>query len=558
MVYFTTLLLSMFITIGLIPILSKIALRLNFVDMPNERKVHSAPIPRVGGMAMAVGLFFALLLQGNMDRAVLSIFIGSVIIVVFGVIDDTVGLGVRVKFLGQILAALVLIFYGSLTINDLGECLPTACLLPYYLAFPLTLLTIVAVTNAVNLADGLDGLAGGIMLQSFMCLFALGVQGGNIFVATISIGAIGAILGFLRFNTHPARIFMGDTGSQMLGFLAIALALLLTQRNQALSPLIPLLLLGFPILDTVVVMLERNRGGMSPFTADKNHFHHKLLKTGFFHTETVFIVYSIQALFIISAYLLRYYSEWQIIGSFWGLVVILIVPFYLAADRGVYLRRASVLDTVVKKALRINLKESSLFFKVSQLSLEYGIAAIFLYSTFIPHAIPPWYGLITASLLLLIFADRMYKLQRCVAIIRVTCYVVMPLILFQSMSHVAVFITPLVMKSYIAIFVYLTLVTLLILKYTRRRKGFRPTTTDYLIVLIAVALSQSPLHSAVNASIIFWGTCQMVFLFSVEVALGEVREKVDRVCYFMVPALCVVTYRAAENYLLNNNPQLLP
>ena len=173
-------------------------------------------------------------------------WVGAWAIVVFGLVDDLKNLGWVAKFSGQIVAALVVIFYGKVRICTFGECLPEGFILPNLLNIPLTLLVIVGVTNAINLADGL---AGGISLLIFLCIGWLAYSGFNIpeklFSIVLCSAAVGAIFGFLRFNTYPATVFMGDTGSQLLGFLAVSLSLGITQSSDALSPFLPLLLLGF-------------------------------------------------------------------------------------------------------------------------------------------------------------------------------------------------------------------------------------------------------------------------------------------------------------------------
>jgi len=171
-----------------------------------------------------------------------------------------------------VIAALVIILYGGITIDNLGVLLPEGYLLPKAISILLTLMVIVGVTNAINLSDGLDGLAGGITLLTFICIAYLAFRCENIAIAISAVAAAGAIFGFLRYNTHPAVIFMGDSGSQFIGFLAIVLPVALTQQNTPLSPFLPLIILGFPILDTMTVMTERIADGRSPFVADKKPF----------------------------------------------------------------------------------------------------------------------------------------------------------------------------------------------------------------------------------------------------------------------------------------------
>ena len=295
MTTFVSLLLALFLTVTLTPVFGRLAKWLEIYDLPGPRKVHQWPVPRVGGMAMAVGAFVPILLwapQGPMIRAYLM---GALVLVAFGIADDWKGLSFKVKFVAQIAAALIAIFYGDVRIVRLGDLLPGEMDLGYWVSVILTLVTIVGVTNAINLADGLDGLAGGICMLAFCCIgyLAYTVQDAGVLLPMAAL--VGAIVGFLRFNTYPATLFMGDTGSMLLGFSAIFFVLALTQGEGGLSPLLPLVILGFPVLDTLSVMVERIAQGQSPFSADKRHFHHRLMRMGLYHTESVFGIYVIQA-----------------------------------------------------------------------------------------------------------------------------------------------------------------------------------------------------------------------------------------------------------------------
>ena len=200
---------------------------------------------------------------------------------------------------------------------------------------PLTVLFLVGITNAINLADGLDGLAGG---TTFLCLGALAMlahSSGQIVGAALALAFAGAILGFLRFNTFPASIFMGDAGSQLLGFAVGVLSLRATQTGTtAISAATPILLLALPILDTLSVMVQRVSEGRSPFSADKNHIHHKLLALGFDHHEAVMVIYTIQADLFLLAYWLRYESDLTILGVVSIFFIASILILEIAARRG--------------------------------------------------------------------------------------------------------------------------------------------------------------------------------------------------------------------------------
>jgi UDP-GlcNAc:undecaprenyl-phosphate GlcNAc-1-phosphate transferase len=205
--------------------------------------------------------------------------------------------------------------------------------LPVAVAVPLTVLFLVGITNAINLADGLDGLAGGTTLLSCCAIALLGLTIGDRFVTTVAIVASGSILGFLRYNTYPARIFMGDGGSQFLGFTVAVIAILLTQgASGPISAALPLLLLGVPILDTLMVMAQRMIEGRSPFAADKNHVHHRLLALGFDHHEAVIVIYLLQAGLFLTAWYMRYESDLKILALF-GSYALVVLGCLIGASR---------------------------------------------------------------------------------------------------------------------------------------------------------------------------------------------------------------------------------
>jgi len=231
-------------------------------------------------------------------------------------------------------------------------------MVPPWLAIPFTIFFLVGITNAINLADGLDGLAGG---TTFLCLGALAIlahSSGQLVTAALSLAFAGAILGFLRFNTFPASVFMGDAGSQLLGFAVGVLSLRATQSGtSALSAAMPILLLALPILDTLSVMVQRVSEGRSPFSPDKNHIHHKLLAMGFSHHEAVMVIYAIQADLFLLAYWLRYESDLTILAVVSAFFVVSIAILQGAARRGWRFRGAqeakhdSALTRLIHKVL---------------------------------------------------------------------------------------------------------------------------------------------------------------------------------------------------------------
>jgi len=313
MLYVMPFLLAMVMTMAWLPIFARYAGMWRIVDNPGLRKVHVTPIPRVGGLAMLVGVLVAAAVVIPLDFHDKSFLAAAVLLAVFGALDDRFDLAPKVKLAGQLIAVLIVVTAGDTQVSSIT--LDERLILPHWLSLPLTVLFLVGITNAINLADGLDGLAGGTTFLVLGAIAALAHSSGQVVCAALAMGFAGAVLGFLRFNTYPATVFMGDAGSQVLGFAVGVLSLRATQSGaSAVSAAIPVLLLALPILDTLSVMMQRLSEGRSPFSADKNHIHHKLLTFGFHHHEAVMVIYAIQADLFILAYWMRYESDIAIIG----------------------------------------------------------------------------------------------------------------------------------------------------------------------------------------------------------------------------------------------------
>ena len=305
---------GIFITMVLIPPLAKVAGVLGLEDPPGERKVHKVPIPRVGGIGIAMGVLLPVMMWLPLRGEVLGYVLGAVWILVFAVVDDIKPLSYRWKFIAQVPAVAVAMNSGIVLQHLPFMGLDPA---PAWLSFSVTVLFILGITNAINLFDGLDGLAGGCVLLSLGAIGYLAFEVGGLVVTLISLAMMGGILGFLNFNTHPAQVFLGDAGSQFLGFsLAVLAILLIETTHTALNPGLPLLLLGLPILDTLVVIVLRLSQGRSPFAADRQHIHHQLLDCGLSHSQAVSVIYIFQAILVGSALLLPYQSDLTVVGIF--------------------------------------------------------------------------------------------------------------------------------------------------------------------------------------------------------------------------------------------------
>jgi UDP-GlcNAc:undecaprenyl-phosphate GlcNAc-1-phosphate transferase len=530
----------MFITIALIPIFRGQAVRVHAVDIPNARKVHQQPIPTIGGLAMAVGVLVPVLVWFSSDRFVQAILIGGGVLVFIGFLDDLNNLGYKTKFASQLIAACVVVFYGKVTINCLGSLLPGDTVLPLWCGAPLTILAIVGVTNAINLSDGLDGLAGGISMLSFLCIGFLAFQVDNMVIAVTAMAMVGAIFGFLRFNTHPATIFMGDAGSQLIGFLAVCLALHLTQSDTPLSPLLPLLIIGFPVLDTITVMSERIIAGKSPFLPDKNHFHHKLMRLDLYHTEAVLTIYIIQALMISAAYLFRYYGDWFMLCVYLVFSGIVVGTILLLDKIGWKLHRTEL--DLFKDRLRI-VKEKNYPIRVSYFLLKVGLPALLLFSCFVPATIPKPLSLFTAGFSLIIIMVWLFNKNLKKITLELCLFLVIPFVIFFSETDTVPWMDNNFWYLYTILFGIIVLFMFLTLKFTRRKKGFKASPMDFLILFIAIVIPNLPDLQIKALHLGMIATKTIILFFGFEILIGDLRDQWKWLGYPTLIALLILTYR---------------
>jgi UDP-GlcNAc:undecaprenyl-phosphate/decaprenyl-phosphate GlcNAc-1-phosphate transferase len=538
--FLSTLLLSIFITIGLIQVLQAFAVRMKLLDSPGVRKVHRQPIPRVGGIAMAVGVFVPVALWNLSDPFVRAYLAGAVVMVAFGIVDDSRGLAPKWKFLGQLSAALVVVFYGGVTIHTLGALLPEGTVLPEWVCVPLTVLAIVGVTNAINLADGLDGLAGGICLLIFACIGYLAWQEEDVVIGLIALALAGSIFGFLRFNTHPATVFMGDTGSQLLGFSAVTLSLGLTQGNTPLSPMVPLILLGLPVLDTVSVMAIRIAKRRSPFSADMNHIHHNLMALGLQQGESVVTIYILQMFLVASAFLFRFHSDWLLLGGYLVFSFATILFFMFANGNG-WTRRPvePPRDYFGSRFLR-RMKTGGTAIRKLCPALEFGLPLLLVVTCLVPSGLPGYVSWCALAFFGLILAARFFWKERVSDLLRLTVYLTIPIVVYGGTIAPAGWMKGVPLRFYSTVFVLLALLDISVSKLSKRREGFKSTPLDFLIVVIAVLIPNLPEQGLQAYNLGLVAAKIIILYFSYEVLLAEIRMRYDRVMVGTLAALAVV------------------
>jgi len=526
MIFLSILLLAVLITISMMPALSTLAIHCNIaVDLPGERKVHTRAVPRIGGVAMACGVIMPLLYWFHADRFVIVFLTGATTLVIFGLLDDIYDLSPKTKLVGHVLAALIVIIGGGVQIRTLGSLVPDNTQLSEVISLPLTLLAIVGATNAINLSDGLDGLAGGISMLIFATLGYLAYLVGCQTIGLISLALVGALFGFLRFNTHPASVFMGDAGSQFLGFSAATLSIALTQGTPTLSPVLPLILLGFPILDTLTVMVTRMVQRRSPFAADKNHFHHHLLGLGLHHAESVLVIYVLQAVLVVAALLLRYFSDWFILIGYLGFSSAVLFFFDRYRKKGRQPWRLDIFETRIAGRLRILKREGIMIRRIFPVFVV-GIPLLVVISCLAATDVPPYLSIAALVLLIVIGLTWIIAKKWLGWVLRGTLYLLIPFAVYLSETYPASWLSGSVVHGgFNILFAVFSILILIISKFSRRNNGFKSSPMDFLIIILAVAVPNLPDQRIQEYQIGLVAAKIIMLYFSFEVLLAEQRGK---------------------------------
>ena len=304
---------AMVVSLITTPVVKNLAFKVGAVDVPKDnRRMHDHPIPRMGGLAIFFGFILSALLYVEMIPQFRGMLLGGVIIVVLGIFDDIYALGAKFKLVIQIVAALVAVLAGNVIeiISNPNVFSPNPWWDLGWLSYPATVLWIVAITNAVNLIDGLDGLACGVSTISALTMLVISLAVADAPVAIVMAALAGACIGFLPYNLNPAKIFMGDTGSTFLGFILAVMSIQgLFKFYTIISFAVPFLMLGLPIFDTCFAFIRRIAHGQSPMHPDRSHVHHRLIDMGFNQKQAVAVLYIISAILGLCAVVLTTSGE---------------------------------------------------------------------------------------------------------------------------------------------------------------------------------------------------------------------------------------------------------
>ncbi|MFC6176604.1 glycosyltransferase family 4 protein [Companilactobacillus huachuanensis] len=312
--------LTMILSAAITPFVVKLAYILGAVDKPNARRVNIKPMPTMGGLAIFIAFNFStfvLLREQFPTHELFSVFLAECIIILTGIIDDIRELSPKAKLAGIFAAALVIYFLAGIRMNEVTLPLIGSFELGWW-SLPITIIWIIAITNAVNLIDGLDGLATGV---SIIALFTMGVMAyfflnmTNVYVAIWIFAMVAALVGFLPHNFHPASIFLGDTGSLFIGFMMAVFSLKGLKNVTFITLLMPVVIMGVPITDTVYAILRRLLNKKPIMQADKHHLHHRLMQLGLSHRQTVLVIYGLSLVF---AFISMLYP----LSTLWGSVLL--------------------------------------------------------------------------------------------------------------------------------------------------------------------------------------------------------------------------------------------
>jgi len=313
MMLITVFVTALLATMLLIPPLIRLAVKINAMDDPGQRKLHESPVPLLGGVAIVLAFVVASVLLVSTEPLMRAFLAGILIIALIGLADDLWHFRPLFKFTGEIIASLVFLVFSTTALHSLGDLLGGGVVTTGRYALAVSVFCMIGVMNAMNMADGLDGLAGGISLIACVFLAWFSLLSGQTFLTSLLVALAGCLVGFLYYNRYPAKVFMGDTGSLVLGYVLSIICILMVENRTvrvSVAPVSMAIIMGLPIVDTILVMTNRIVHGRSPFAADNTHLHHRLMALGLSHRDTVYVMYVLMFSCGLLAVVLRGLMEW--------------------------------------------------------------------------------------------------------------------------------------------------------------------------------------------------------------------------------------------------------
>ncbi len=538
------------ISLVLVPFMMNQAERLGMVDHPSGRRVHDEPIPRVGGWGIVFGTLIPLFAMTTLTPLLGMFIYGSLILLLFGALDDRYEMGPKMKFVGQFLAAVPLVVFGDFYISQFpvfAEWQP-----PVFVAMGTTIVCLVAMINATNQSDGLDGLAGGESLLTLAGIALLAYMADNSALLIVALAAVGGVLGFLRYNTHPARVFMGDSGAQFLGFVVGFLAIWLTQyADPDLSPAAMLPLLGLPVFDFFLVLYVRLRNKQPIFKASKHHIHHRLLDRGFVHKETVTIIYVLHAAMVLAGLMLRHEHDLVILAAYAGICVVFLMLLTSAEQRnwqatdtgwqfGKLIDMTGDIDQTLRKKLLVMFPRRA---------LEFLIPVYLIGVTLLIDNIDRDYGLVALILLLPVVMQSLMRRSlgatpRRLAVYTVTVFVVY-LCAWDRSGWQRDWAPVFEMVFYVA--VAFCVAVAIRFSPRRRKEEFRVTSLDYLLLFVVMcSFFFADFLPVGRFSVPIFIVALVVMLYGIELLMVERKRRADWLGKASGLALLIIAWRGLD------------
>lgn len=537
--YVLIFLVALAVSMAIIPVMIRVAPYIGMIDKPDPRKVHVQPIPRAGGVGIVLGALLPMMLWLPMTDAMIGFYAGSIILLVFGMWDDIAELGHYVKFVGQFVAAIAVVYGSGLYVENFPfmEMEP----LSPEIGKPFTVIALVGMINAINHSDGLDGLAGGESMMSLAGILFLAAHASGAETMVMAVAVMGGVFGFLRFNSHPARVFMGDGGSQFLGFALGVLVIQLTQHdNMALSPALPLLLLGLPIADILVVFWKRAHAGGNWFRATKNHVHHRLLEMGFHHYESVTIIYTIQAAMVFAAVSMPYAADGVLTTIYLTVCIALFMFMRMAERRGWRAHNAENPGTL---ALALEgLRKNQALAKVPNYIIALAVSVFLLINAWAISGVPADLGVI-AALLAIALIVRLVLGYR-------VWFLMLRLLIFMSIALMVYLVSGFpphgVLSSATFEYVFFAIlgVALVLAVRMTTQDVFRVTPLDYIVVLMVLALALIPEETLAASGLVEMALHAILMFYGAEFALRRMKSRWNFFTGSVVVSLVSVALRS--------------
>jgi UDP-GlcNAc:undecaprenyl-phosphate GlcNAc-1-phosphate transferase len=505
----------------LLPFLMKYASQLGLVDNPtgSSRKLHKAPMPRSGGLGIIIPTGIAILVVLPWNDSILSFLFSSLIIVGFGLLDDVIELKPTQKLVGQALGV-TLAMVGGMTISNV----PFIDNSPAWLSYALTFVFVMAVINGVNFSDGMDGLAAGTTLMALVLIFLLAVEGNDIQVAIIAASICAALVGFLRFNTHPAAIFMGDAGSQFLGFSVAWLAITVSQtETSTLTRVMPLLILGIPIMDVLQVICVRIKKKLPLPGPDREHFHHQIGKLGLPQAGVVATIYILQLILLLGAFLMQHNSDTEALVFYICYLVVVLGLLYAIHLQGWRIREANGFGGVNRRNWFF--RRASFLHPYSGKFYGSSLAGLLVVFAVMSTEMPKGFIYIALIIATSVLCVRLVARGRWALLIgRVSTYSATTFCVYGMTlsSH------PQASFGVFDLMLALLTVALVVSIRTTRKQYFWLTPQDLLVLFFVILLGPSlslDLGSGVNSGALMFHTILLLYIGEYVLARGPVAQK---------------------------------